>query len=113
MKRGIEIKLLPEAEKYFERLPFKMQRKFASAFDKTKFGYKGEWFKKLKGSDGIFEFRTRDENGFYRLFAFWDKSQDSKTLIIGTHGLHKKTNKTPLAEIKRAQRIKRNYFKLS
>ncbi len=113
MKKRIEIILLPEAERYFERLPFKMQRKFASTFDKTKLGYKGEWFKKLKGTDGIFEFRTRDESGFYRLFAFWDTRQDFETLIIGTHGLQKKTNKTPQTEIKRAERIKRFYFKLN
>ena len=32
------------------------------------------------------------------------------TLVVATHGLIKKTNKTPLADIKKAEQIKREYF---
>jgi phage-related protein len=77
---------------------------------KTKERLIGEWFSKMKGSDGIFEFRF-DENGkFYRLFAFWDNEGETETLIVGIHGIAKKTNKTPKDEIRKAERLKREYF---
>jgi phage-related protein len=66
--------------------------------------------KKIDTSNGIFEFKQRDEISFYRIFAFWDNYNDKKTLILGTHGLNKKTNKTPRAEIEKATRIKKLYF---
>jgi phage-related protein len=31
-------------------------------------------------------------------------------LIVGTHGIEKKTNRTPPAEINKAERLKREYF---
>ncbi len=36
----------------------------------------------------------------YRLFAFWDK--DEETLVIATHGIIKKTQKTSPKEIAKA-----------
>ena len=45
----------------------------------------------------------------YRLFAFWDK--DKETLVIATHGIIKKTQKTPSKEIAKAEAIRREYFK--
>lgn len=78
-------------------------------FEKTEMGIKGDWFEKLKSSAGIFEFRYSDHQKFYRMFAFWD-SEEETTLIIGTHGFDKKTNKTPLKEIKKAELIKLSYF---
>lgn len=78
-------------------------------FDKTELGMKGEWYEKLKGSDGIFEFRHSDHQKFYRIFAFWDSS-DVPTLILAAHGFDKKSNKTPSKEIKKAEQIKKKYF---
>ena len=46
----------------------------------------------------------------YRLFAFWDNRQPTATLIVCTHGLDKKTPKTPPQEITKAERIKQEYF---
>lgn len=42
------------------------------------------------------------------LFAFWDK--DGETLVVATHGLVKKTQKTPKSEIKHAQAIRKEYL---
>jgi phage-related protein len=67
-------------------------------------------FKKLKGTNGIYEFRVDEGNKFYRLFAFWDKKGKTDTLIVGTHGIAKKTNKTPASEIQKAERLKQEYF---
>lgn len=47
---------------------------------------------------------------FYRLFAFWDTEDQRETLIVGTHGIVKKSNKTPKEEIRHAEQIKRKYF---
>ena len=45
----------------------------------------------------------------HRLFAFWDTQTD--TLVIATHGIIKKTQKTPKKEITKAERIRQEYFK--
>lgn len=46
----------------------------------------------------------------YRLFAFWDKTEKSETLVISTHGIIKKTNKTPSGEIEKAEQLRKLYF---
>ena len=110
LRKKIHIELLEEASEYFFGLPVKIQEKFLKSFDKTQFGLKGIWFEKMEGKHGIFEFRERDKDKFYRIFAFWDSENESKTLILGTHGFDKKTNKTPKSEIERAVNIKKAYF---
>lgn len=102
--------MLEEAEQYFLALNEKMQEKFLKAFDKTESGLKGPWFKKLQTNEGIFEFRERDQNKYYRIFAFWHGGSESKTLILCTHGMDKKTNKTPILEIEKTIRIKQQYI---
>lgn len=67
-------------------------------------------FKKL--TDEIWEFRTLFNKTHYRLFAFWDKSDKGETLIIATHGLIKKTDKTPQSDLNKAERLRKNYFEL-
>lgn len=66
-----------------------------------------ELFKKLENTE-IWEFRTLYNKTAYRLFAFWDT--DSETLVIATHGIIKKTQKTPRKEIAKAERIRTEYF---
>lgn len=66
-----------------------------------------EIFKKLDETE-IWEFRTLYNGIAYRLFAFWDTRTD--TLVIATHGIIKKTQKTPTKEIEKAERIRKEYF---
>lgn len=66
-----------------------------------------ELFKKLEGSN-IWEFRTLYNGIAYRLFAFWDTGEQA--LVIATHGIVKKTQKTPAKEISKAERIRHEYF---
>lgn len=56
----------------------------------------------------IWEFRTRYNGMAYRLFAFWDK--DIRAMVIATHGLIKKTQKTPQNEIRKAEAIMKAYY---
>ena len=67
-------------------------------------------FKKLVNTDGIYEFSTNAPNHTYRLFAFWDTRGATETLIVCTHGLDQKTQKTPSQEIKKAEQLKRKHF---
>ena len=67
-------------------------------------------FKKLK--DEIWEFRTLYNRTHYRIFAFWDTEDKTKTLVLATHGIIKKTDKTPLKEIEKAEQIRLKYFAL-
>ena len=57
----------------------------------------------------IWEFRTLYNKTDYRLFAFLDR--DKETLVIATHGIIKKTQKTPSKEIAKAEAIRKEYFK--
>ena len=111
MKKPIEVNLLPEAEDFVDEIEVSAKKKLFFAIRKTKARIFGDWFEKLKGSNDIYEFRVKDSNKFYRVFAFWDKTQENETLIVCSHGLIKKTNKTPEKEIKKAEKIKEKYFK--
>ncbi len=64
-------------------------------------------FKKLENSN-IWEFRTMYNGNCYRLFSFWDT--EIETLVIATHGIVKKTQKTPAKEIAKAEDMRREYF---
>ncbi len=110
MEKPIEVIFLPLAEKFVESIEPKARKKLFQGIRKTKERLLGEWFSKMKGSDGIFEFRFDESGKFYRLFAFWDNEGETETLIAGTHGIAKKTNKTPKDEIRKAERLKREYF---
>jgi len=44
------------------------------------------------------------------LFASWDKTNSENTLVVSTHGIVKKTGKTPESEIQKAKQIRSRYF---
>ena len=111
MSKPIEIILLPEAEDFVDKIEISARKKLFYAIRKTKMRIYGDWFEKLKSSKDIFEFRVKDSNKFFRLFAFWDSTGDMETLIVCTHGLIKKTNKTPKKDIDKAEMIKEKYLK--
>jgi len=67
-----------------------------------------ELFKKL--NDFIWKFRTLYNSKAYRLFSFWDKVEGKDTLVVATHGILKKTQKTPTKEIKKAEEIRKQYL---
>ncbi len=111
MEKPIEVNLLPEAEEFVDKIEISARKKLFFAIRKTRSRIFGEWFEKLKSSKDIYEFRIKDSNKFYRLFAFWDSTQEKETLIVCSHGLIKKTNRTPKKEIEKAEMIKEKYFK--
>ena len=108
--RPVDVVFLPQAVEYFETLPEVVKQRMFRSFDKTSLGYRGPWFKYL--DRGIWEFRARDAQKFYRFLAFWDTRDEKRTLIVATSGFHKKTNRTPKAELDRAIRIMKGYFEV-
>lgn len=102
-----EIIYSEEVVKFLNSLENKVKEKIMFNINKSKYVIDNELFKKLKGSD-IWEFRTKYNGSIYRIFAFWDTETD--TLVITTHGIIKKTQKTPLKEIQRAEAIRTEYF---
>ena len=105
----IKVVLLDEALAFVRSLPIKVQEKIVYNYKKIENGLMSkELFKKLDDSE-IWEFRTLYNGNCYRLFSFWDTETD--TFIIATHGIVKKSQKTPLKEIAKAEKIREEYFK--
>ncbi len=111
LNKPIEIILLKQAELFLDEIEDCVRKKFFLSMRKTKSRIFGEWFKKLINSNDIFEFRVDHQGKFYRLFAFWDSTDDKHSLVVCTHGLIKKTNKIPKPEIAIAESIKDKYFR--
>lgn len=104
----IRITLSSEAQEFLDSLPIKVQTKFAYNMLRLRNGsIDSSLFKKLAGTN-IWELRTLFNGLSYRLFAFWDT--ETQTLIVATHGIVKKSNKTPLKEIAKAEAIRQSYF---
>lgn len=107
-KRTFRFILLDEALEFIDSVPraagvkiyYNMHRVASGELDV-------ELFKKLENTD-IWEFRTLYNKTAYRLFAFWDTKEQA--LVIATHGIIKKTQKTPAREIAKAEQIRQDYF---
>ncbi len=108
MKSSCDIELLPEAIEFLESLDDKTREKIYYNIKKSQFVNDNELFKKL--TDFVWEFRTLYNSKAYRLFSFWDKSDGKETLVVATHGILKKTQKTPPKEIKKAEEIRKQYL---
>lgn len=111
MENQVDVKLMKDAENFIHDLDSASREKVFYNIRKTMMGLKGEWFEKMKGTNDLFEFRTLYNRQYIRLFAFWDTRDNKKTLIICTHGLIKKTDKTPASDIHQAEKLKEEYFK--
>lgn len=104
-----KVRFLKEAIEFLDLLEEKAREKIIYNITKAKTINDKELFKKL--SDDIWEFRTIYNKKQYRLFAFWDKTDKTETLVISTHGIIKTTRKTPKADLDRAESIRKEYFK--
>jgi len=105
-----KVLFLPEAREFLIELDEKSRDKIIFNIDKSKIKNDSELFKKLIGE--IWEFRTLYKKTYFRIFAFWDKTEKIKTLVLATHGIIKKTGKTPEKEIEKAENIRLRYFEL-
>jgi phage-related protein len=107
--KKFKVQFLKEAKDFLDNLADKPREKIIYNIRKSQITQDKELFKKL--NDEIWEFRTLYNKTHYRLFAFWDKIDNIDTFVISTHGLIKKTDKTPSGDIAKAERLRNFYFK--
>ncbi|MBU0489366.1 MAG: type II toxin-antitoxin system RelE/ParE family toxin [Bacteroidetes bacterium] len=108
MRERFQIQFLEEAAEFLENLDEKARDKVIYNIHKARYSTEKELFKKLNNE--IWEFRTLYNRIHYRLFAFWDKTGKTETMVISSHGIIKKTSKVPEKEIEKAERLRKQYF---
>ena len=108
MEYKFRVNFLEEAKDFLDNLDEKSRDKIYYNIWKARQVNDKELFKKLQ--DEIWEFRTLHNKTFFRLFAFWDKTYKEDTVVISTHGIIKKTDKTPKGEIEKAEQLRTQYF---
>src|SRR5580658_229699 len=109
MIERFEVLFMTEAREFIAGLDLKTRSKIIFNVDKARLHNDKELFKKL--TNEIWEFRTLFNKSHYRLFAFWDKTGNKESFVIATHGILKKTDKTPNKEIEKAEALRMLYFK--
>ncbi len=65
-----------------------------------------KFFDHMTGTDGLYEIRVEFGSNIYRIFCCFDHGN----VVVLFNGFQKKTQKTPLSEIERALKIKKEYF---
>ena len=108
MTERFKVKFLEEAADFLESIDVKAREKVIYNIRKAQVINDSSLFKKLAGE--TWEFRTLFNKSHYRLFAFWDKTGKIDTIVISTHGIVKKTDKTPKKEIEKAEKLRLLYF---
>jgi len=108
MEKRFEIVFLEEVLNFLRSLNPKHNKKILYNIRKAQFETNAELFNKLY--EDIWEFRTLYDGIQYRLLAFWDKSEQTKTIVISTHAFVKKSSKVPKKEIHKAIQLKTKYF---
>lgn len=103
------VKFLEEAKEFIDKLDEKTRDKIFYNIWKARSTNDKELFKKLQ--DEIWEFRTLYNRTYYRLFAFWDKTEKTDTIVISTHGIIKKADKVSKSDIEKAKKLQELYFK--
>lgn len=102
------IEFLEEANDFLSGLEEKTREKILYNIWKVGITNDKELFKKLQNE--IWEFRTLYNKTYYRLFAFWDKSDKIDTIVISTHGIIKQTDKIAKSDIEKANKLREQYF---
>lgn len=108
MAEKFKVLFLEEAAEFLDSIDSKAREKIIFNIRKAQVLNDKELFKKLRGE--IWEFRTLFNKTHYRLFAFWDKTEKTDTIVISTHGIVKKTDKTPSTDLDKAENIRKHYF---
>lgn len=64
------------------------------------------YFDHMTGTDGLWEIKAKLGSNIFRVFCCFDEGN----LVILLNGFQKKAQKTPRKEIKKAERLKNEYF---
>ena len=106
--RYFETVFLEEAHAFIAQMDSKTVRKIFYVIDLAEQTNDPKLLKKIQ--QDIWEFRAHYAGLQIRLLAFWDKTDNSKTLVVATHGFIKKSNRVPKNELARALRLREKYF---
>jgi phage-related protein len=106
--RYFDTRFLEEANEFIAGLDSKTIKKIFYNIDLAEQTNDPKLFKKLQND--IWELRTKFAGLQIRLLAFWDKTDNKRTLVIATHGFIKKVDKVPISEIERAIKLREKYF---
>lgn len=93
---------------FYDSLTWKVQRKILWTLEivETPVRIPEIYFKRLENTNSLYEIRVQVSSNIYRIFCFFDKND----LVVVGHGFQKKTQKTPPAELDRAEKIKKQYY---
>jgi phage-related protein len=64
------------------------------------------YLKYLENTDALYEIRVQSGSNIFRIFCFFENNN----IVVVGHGFKKKTQKTPLKQIERAETIKKAYY---
>lgn len=64
------------------------------------------YLKHLEGTKGLYEIRVQQGSDIFRIFCFFDKGR----IVVLMNGFQKKTQKTPKAEIQKAEKLQTEYY---
>ena len=64
------------------------------------------FFKSIEGRKGLFEIRVEHGNNVYRVFCCFDEGN----LVVLFNGFQKKTQKTPVEQLDKAEALMKKYF---
>jgi phage-related protein len=64
------------------------------------------YLKHLAGTDGLYEIRVQCGSDIFRIFCFFDEGN----LVVLMNGFQKKSQKTPIEELAKANKLKSDYY---
>ena len=90
---------------FYEKQPSKVQAKIEWTI-RVMEHVPSKYFKHLAGTEGLYEIRVEYQGNIYRIFSFFDKGD----LVVLGNAFQKKTQKISRIEIKKAQKIMKEYY---
>lgn len=99
---------MEEAKEFLTTMDPKVVKKIFYNIDIAEETNDPKLFKKLQNE--IWEFRTKYFGLQVRLLAFWDKTDNKRTLVVVSNGFIKKKDKIPSSEIDKAILSRSRYF---
>jgi phage-related protein len=93
---------------YFNELPEAVKEKTDYVLFVVQYAERipAKFFKHIEGVNGLYEIRVNCNGNCYRYFC----CNDEGNIVVLFNGFNKKTQKTPLKEIKRAKKIMQAYY---
>ena len=93
---------------FYNGLDIKAQQKVEYVFDLIRYEKRvpTTFLKHIEGTDQLYEIRVKLGSDIYRIFCFFDKGK----LVVLLNGFQKKAQKIPRNEIKKAEKLKREYY---